>query len=189
MSFAEPRSVEARWCPVEGVGLEHLAVSTGVGEIVARGVVIGGRGRTSYGVDYTLVCDGGWHVRELHLGTAAGMALSLLSDGAGRWTNHDGKPLPDLDGCLDVDLAGTPFTNTLPVRRVDWAVQGGAPLELTMLYVPFDSFVPARDGKIYTALGGRRFRLQAADGSFEAELTVDDDGLVTEYPGLFTRLP
>ncbi|TDR87973.1 putative glycolipid-binding domain-containing protein [Enterovirga rhinocerotis] len=194
MSFAAPRAVTARWRPDEGDGLEHLTLSPEGDEIVARGVVVGERDGHAYGVDYTIVCDRGFAVRELHLGTSAGMALSLASDGAGHWTNHDGRALPEFDGCMDVDLAGSPFTNTLPIRRIDWARSGGRSLALDMLYVPFDSFVPVRDAQIYTCLSApseaaRRFRFEAADGSFTADLTVDEDGLVGDYPGLFARMP
>ena len=58
-----------------------------------------------------------------------------------------------------------------------------------MLYVPFDSFVPIVDRQIYSVLeGGRRFRYEAADRSFEAVLPVDSDGLVLDYPGFFERV-
>jgi hypothetical protein len=156
--------------------------------MVIRGVVIGEGDLRPYGVDYTIVCDAAWTVRELDLATTAGMAFSLRSDGAGRWTNHDGRHLAEFDGCLDVDLAGTPFTNTLPIRRIDWDGQL-APVELKVLYVPFDSFVPVLHRQIYACLEpGRRFRYLAADRSFEVELPVDRDGLVMDYPGRFQRV-
>lgn len=188
MSFAPPRPVVARWRPAEGDGLEHATVAPEAEDIVLRGVVIGARGGTSYGVDYTIVCDAGWSVRALDLGTTGGMALSVRSDGGGRWVNHDGRPLPEFDGCVDVDLAGSPLTNTLAIRRLDWS-RPGRSVRIDTLYVPFDSFVPIRDGQVYTCLeAGRRFRYQAADLSFSAEIEVDEDGLVLDYPGLFRRV-
>lgn len=190
MTFAPPRALVARWRPMAGDGLEHLAVRPEGDEIVARGVVIGERGGKPYGVDYTVGCDRSWAVRSLDLGTADGMALSLRSDGRGHWVNHDGRALPEFDGCLDVDLAGTPFTGTLPIRRIDWARQGGRRAELATVSVPFDSFVPVPERRSCTALeGGRRFLYEAPDRSFSAELPVDEDGLVLDYPGLFTRIP
>lgn len=189
MSFAPPRPIVARWRPVEGDGLEHVTITPEADEIVARGVAIGQREGAAYGVDYTLVCDRDWTVRAVDLGTTRGMALSLRSDGQGRWSNHDGRPLPEFDGCIDVDLAGSPLTNTLPIRRLDWTASEGRSVRLDMLYVSFDSFVPTRDGQVYACLeAGRRFRYQAADLSFSAELEVDEDGLVLGYPGLFRRV-
>ena len=200
MSFAAPRPLTVRWRPEHGDGLEHLTLRPEAGDqpeagrIVARGVLIGGRAGRPYGVDYATASAGGWAVRRFDLATTDGMALSVESDGAGTWRNHDGRALPEFDGCLDVGLAGSAFTNTLPIRRVAWG-PGRRDADLAVLYVPFDTFVPVRDGQRYRALEGgrdaadgqRRFRYEAADRGFAAELTVDADGLVLEYPGLFRR--
>lgn len=58
-----------------------------------------------------------------------------------------------------------------------------------MLYVPFDDFVPIRDGQRYTCLDAeRRFRYEATDGTFSAEIDVDEDGLVRDYPPVYRRV-
>lgn len=182
---ARPR--EVRWRPVDGDGLEHLTIGLEGREVVARGVVIGERGGQSYGVDYTVVCDEGWVVRSLDLATTSGIALSIRSDGVGAWRNHDGRPLAEFEGCHDVDLAGSAFTNTLPIRRIDWpSHRQGA--EIGVVYVPFDTFVPVLDWQRYTCLeDGQLFRYEAVDRSFSADLPVDEDGLVLDYPTLFRR--
>jgi hypothetical protein len=42
----------------------------------------------------------------------------------------------------------------------------------------------------YTRLADQRYRYESLDGSgFSAELAVDADGLVLDYPGLFRRVP
>ena len=59
-----------------------------------------------------------------------------------------------------------------------------------MVYVPFDTFAPTLDGQCYRCLQpGRLYRYQALDRSFAADLSVDDDGLVVDYPTLFERAP
>jgi hypothetical protein len=77
----------------------------------------------------------GWVIRTLDLETTAGQTLCLVKDGNGRWTDQRGAHLPRFDGCIDIDLGGSPFTNTLPIRRLDLDVHDG-PVELKMLYVP-----------------------------------------------------
>lgn len=187
--FRAPRKVAARWRSREGAGVDHVEIGPEGGGIVARGTIVGERGGAEpYGVQYRIDCDAAWRVRALALGTNAGHEIRLVADGDGRWTNEAGERLPAFDGCIDVDLAGTPFTNILPIRRLDW--REGERRELRMLYVPFDSFAPTVDGQIYTCLEpGRRFLYEAADRSFSAELVVDEDGLVTDYPALFSRMP
>jgi hypothetical protein len=187
-AFGILRSQSVRWRPINGTGLEHLTVSIEPREIIARSVVIGQREGRPYGVRYTIVCDAAWVIRSLDLETTAGQTLCLVKDDDGRWTDQGGASLPSFDGCIDIDLAGTPFTNTLPIRRLDLDVNDG-PVELRMLYVPFDTFTPIVDEQRYRCLGRRSlYRYETVDRSFSADLPVDPDGLVTDYPGLFERV-
>ena len=173
---------------MDGTGLEHLTLSIESGQVIARSVLIGERGGCPYGVRYVIVCDAGWVIHTLDLETTTGQTLYLVKDGNGRWTDHRGAHLTRFDGCIDIDLAGTPFTNTLPIRRLDLDVHDG-PVELKMLYVPFDTFTPLIDEQRYRCLARRSlYRYEAVDGSFSADLPVDPDGLVTDYPGLFERV-
>lgn len=181
-------TMTVRWRPLEGDGLEHLTLSplSGFG-IRAMSVVIGSRGGQSYGVRYTIDCDEHWTTTALTLSTTTGIHLSLVADGLGHWQDGDGHRLPAFDGCIDVDLAGTPFTNTLPIRRLSLRPQDGT-RSLDMLYIPFDTFEPSRDAQQYTCLTeGRLYRYEAGDRSFAADLPVDADGLVLDYPTLFNR--
>jgi len=176
-----------RWRPIGREGLEDLDLRRRGDEIVARSVVIGERGGAAYGVSYTVICDLEWRTRSLDLASTDGRGLRVASDGAGQWRDGHGARLDAFEGCIDIDLAGSPFTNTLPIRRLDLSPSDGT-ATLDMLYVPFDSFEPARDGQRYRCLeAGRRFRYEAADRSFSADILVDADGLVLSYPPLFER--
>jgi hypothetical protein len=188
MAFRPPRRLSARWRAVGGEGLEHLDLHIEERTVVADSVLIGGRGGVPYGVRYRIVCGEDWAVRSLDLTTTDGRSLRLRSNGEGEWTDGEGWPIAHLDGCIDIDLAGSPFTNTLPIRRAEIPA-GGDPVEFGMVYVPFDSLRPVVDGQIYRCLeADRLYRYEAADRSFGAQLTVDEDGLVIDYPGLFERV-
>ena len=181
-----PRTI--RWSPVHGIGLEHLTLRPDAGGIVAESVVIGERGEKPYGLNYRIDCDANWCVRAFRIVTTDGRGLALLSDGAGHWRSLGGKPRPEFDGCIDIDLAGTPFTNTLPIRRLELKPDAGT-VQLDMLYVPFDDFTPFRDAQRYTCLrAGRLYRYEAADRTFAADLPVDEHGVVGDYPTLFRRV-
>lgn len=176
-----------RWEPADGQGLEHCTVEPFRDHIAIRSAVIGDRGSAPYGVFYRIRCNVFWRVTEFSVATTDGAMLALSSPEPGRWLDAEGAPLPLFDGCLDIDLAGTPFTNTLPIRRLNLSPDQGT-VALEMLYVPFDSFRPVRDGQRYTCLRGGLYRYEAADRSFTAELPVDGDGLVLDYPELFRRV-
>jgi len=44
--------------------------------------------------------------------------LWLATDGHGRWGEMNGAHRTELDGCVDVDIPGIPFTNVIPIRRL-----------------------------------------------------------------------
>ena len=177
-----------RWRPLEGEGLEHLTVRPVDGGIRAESVIIGERDAAAYGVSCRIDCDDGWRMRSFHLRDTTGRELELASDGNGHWQRPDGTALPEFDGCIDIDLSGSPFTNTLPIRRLNLDPSQGT-ARLRMVYIPFDTLEPFVDGQLYTCLvPASRYLYEAEDGAFRAELPVDEDGLVTDYPTLCKRL-
>lgn len=186
----ESRSV--RWLSLagygQGEGVQHLTLNP-VGEsIIADAVVIGSIDGRSFGARFHVGLDRQWRMRRLDIETTDGRRLFLDSDGEGHWRSRDGAALPLFDGCVDIDLQGSPFTNTLPIRRLSIGPEHGT-VSLDMLYIPFDSFEPYRFAQRYSCLQpGRLYRYENADGSFTADLPLDEDGLVTDYPGLFERV-
>jgi hypothetical protein len=175
-----------RWQSVDGPGLEHLSLEYREDVIVADAVVIGERGDGAFGCSYRICCDLGWRVRSLELHTAGAESLVLTSDGEGNWRDGDGAAQPHLSGCIDVDIAATPFTNTLPIRRLGASLQQHT--SIAVVYIPTPSLAARRAEQAYTRLDDGRYLYESLDSSFKAELEVDADGLVLRYPSLFTRL-
>lgn len=174
-----------RWQAWEGDGLEHCRIGqTGAG-ILAEAAVIGERGGTPYGLAYRVVCQADWRVREVDVAMAGGARLRLRADGKGHWIDGEGEPLPTLDGCIDVDIAATPFTNSLPIRRLE--LNRDASADIRVAYVPLPSLEPEAVAQRYTRLGESRYLYEGLFRSFSAELAVDADGLVIDYPGTFRR--
>ena len=185
--FELAESTIARWAPLQGDGMEHLHLSREGGEFVARAVVVGERGGMPYGARYQINCDEDWRVRAFDVSLVDGRQLCMTSNGEGRWFNEAGSPVPAFDGCIDIDLAATPFTNTLPIRRA--GLEQGETRHFRMLYVPFDTLMPVVDSQRYTCLEAQTlYRYEASGRSFMADLPVDRYGLVTDYPTLFRRL-
>ena len=189
MALFRPLSpVAARWRSEDGTGLEHLNLRPSGDTIVADAVIIGNRGGVPYGVRYRAVCDGDWATLSLSIETTDGRRLNLVADGRGHWSDATGKGRPEFDGCIDFDLAGSPFTNMLPIRRRELSPDADA-VEFQMRYVPFATFAPTEDGQRYRCVRKGLYRYEAMDRSFAADLTVDEDGLVIDYPTLFHRIP
>ncbi|UVW27110.1 putative glycolipid-binding domain-containing protein [Massilia sp. H6] len=179
-----------RWQTDDGIGLEHLNLQQRHDVIVAEGVIIGVAPVTgddgSFGCTYRICCDDHWRVRAVEVHTAGGGSCVLTTDGGGRWRDGDGRPIPELAGCLDVDISATPFTNTLPIRRLGEQLRQRTALNVAYISVPTLALAPAEQA--YTRLAQRRYLYEGPVGSYQAEIEVDPDGLVVAYPALFRRL-
>ena len=176
----------ARWEDWSGRGLEHLVLTEGASGIVAVAVSIVAD-EPPYAVRYRVTCDADWRCRELDVEIVdTGRAVRLRGDGRGRWRDGAGTRLPQLDGAIDVDVSITPFTNTLPIRRLD-LVEGDV-REISVVYVRAPALSVELDHQRYICVERRRrYRYEAVDGTFAADIEVDGDGLVLTYPGLFRR--
>lgn len=176
----------ARWADWSGRGLQHVVVTERADVIVAEAVCIVAE-EGEFAARYRIQCDAGWRCRELDVEIiGAARSLQLRGDGSGHWTDGAGAPLLALDGAVDVDLPITPFTNTLPIRRL--ALAAGASAEIDVVYVRAPALSVELDRQRYTCVEPRRrYRYEAVDGTFSADLDVDTGGLVVTYPGLFRR--
>jgi hypothetical protein len=172
---------ELVWRGVEVDGLERISIDEG-STIRVQSVIDSARGRFSY----EIVCDRDWVFRTLHLESATDeLAVDLESDGHGLWT-HNGLRRDDLAECIDIDLSASPFTNSLPIRRLDLGV--GDEADLVMAYVEFADLTVVPDPQRYTRLDEDVYLYESLDSEFSREITVDFDGFVVDYSGLFERL-
>jgi hypothetical protein len=100
----------------------------------------------------------------------------------------DGVHRPDLDGADEPDLSVTPFCNTFPIRRTP--LDAGESLTLDTAYVDAAAMTVTHSRQRYDRLGPQRLRyvdLRVSAG-FEAEIEVDERGLVLRYEHLFERV-
>lgn len=185
----------ALWVPSgEGVGLEHLHLTERSFNVTADSLVIGVHKGEPYRLRYRVACDTEWQTRYVHLALLLveeeDWSLALSGDGRGHWQDGRGHRLVEFDGCIDIDITSTPFTNTLPIRRL--RLRPGQSSDLSMLYVNVPEMKIERSHQRYTCLRsdatGGVYRFQTLDYDFTADLTVDETGLVVDYPGLFRRI-
>ena len=180
------------WAPVgntrhDATGLEHLLLTAGAADSV---VLAFDEADSPFRLTYRLTWDESWQLRDAELAVATGKitrSLSLRTDGQGHWRHRDGPIIDDLDGCLDVDIWPTPFTNTFPIRRE--AMEVGERREIRVAWIHAPELTVQTRRQAYTRLAGRLYRFETLDGSdFSAALSVDEDGIVLDYPTLFRRV-
>lgn len=167
------------WRGLVADSVEHLDLTTRDDKLRARSIVDLGSERLEYAVEL----DPTWTFVALSLRSSDGRTLELACDD-GEW-RANGSARPDLAEAEDIDLAFSPFSNTLPIRRLGLAV--GESADIVTAYVDHESFTVTTDPQRYTRLTTDRYLYESRDGDFRREITVDDDGLVVDYPGLFER--
>lgn len=134
---------------------------------------------------YEVRCDGEWRTTSARVAGFLGdqpIDVSLAVDGDGGWTKN-GEPCPQVAGCIDADLNFSPSTNLLPIRRLQLDVGEGADVRAAWLRFPGFELEPLEQR--YTRTGENTYRYDSGGGAFVRDLTVDDAGFVTLYPGFF----
>jgi hypothetical protein len=190
------------WAPWSGPGMEKLRLRRGHpgdAAYVATAVVLGMRDGAPFRLSYKLKFEANWQTRKamFDVSTAAGVATKMLrTDGIGHWRDESGAMLDELDGCLDVDISATPFTNLLPIRRLKQ--KAGQQHDITAVYVDVPSLRISAMQQRYTCLDplkpgegaavSGRYLYEGPLGRFRAELPVDADGMVLDYDGQFRRV-
>jgi hypothetical protein len=149
--------------------------------------VIAGPGAT-LACGFRVHLDADWATRTVEvwsMSRAGERRLRLTADVGGRWW-RDGTHAPDLDGCIDVDVAATPLTNTFPINRLA-GLAVGASATSSVAWVDVPELSATRVDQTYERLADRLWRYSdQRHGAFE--LSVDDDGLVVDYTGFASRL-
>lgn len=186
------------WQRTDDPGVEWCIVSLHGERLVGHGVAVATT-PLPYRCDYNLETDLGFLTRSLAVSTAGPgwsrrLSLHRREEGWEATCSLTGEvDLPDPGGdphglvpALDVDLALSPLTNVLPVRRLDFlrAVPGtSVEIVAAWVAVPSLEIVPSRQR--YTVVDPRTIRFES--GSFAADITIDEEGFVLDYPGIATR--
>jgi hypothetical protein len=146
----------------------------------------------AWGIRYTVTLDPGWTTRSAHIvgrSTTGAHEVRLEGDGTGAW-RVDGRPAPELTGCVDVDLEASVFTNTLPVQRLrlDVGQQADAPAAYVRALDLRVERLEQRYARMQDDGGRPRYDYTAPAFDYRGELVYDEFGLVLSYPGVAVRV-
>ncbi len=182
------RSWRWEWLPDQGSGSELFDYEASAGGHMLRGKIVANLDDTGIEASYVVEADTAWRTTRVRVEIATHKrVLEISANGIGRWSDAGGTWIPALDGCIDVDISLTPATNTLPIRRLAPPLGAGADIKVAYILAPELSL---RAGpQRYTRIGDRLWRFTGVDINFTADISVDEDGFVIDYPGLFRRMP
>jgi uncharacterized protein len=151
--------------------------------VAATGAQVGSTPKP-YRAAYELEARKNWVTRRLRVEVAGVGMVELRHDGKGSWAGVANAA--ELEGALDCDLAFSPLTNLMPVRRHRLHEEPGA-VDFAMAWVSLPDLKVRRSQQRYEHLAPGRVRFSDDDG-FTAELELDENGLVAVYPGLACRV-
>jgi hypothetical protein len=175
------------WTGREYHSQENCLINESASGIEISSTIIGHYEEKIYKIEYQIKTNSYWETvffKIISLHSNQKLTISFDSDGKGNWTNA-GKPLEPFNGCTDIDIRLTPFTNTLPIRRL--RLQPGKTREIQVLYFDLleEQIMPVRQQ--YTCISATEYHYQNIPNDFEANILVDESGFVVDYPSLFVR--
>ena len=168
---------------------EHCEIEASDAGIEARGSVYGTtEDGTDFEIGYVIELSPEWEVQHVLVNDAKheGSSLDLQREND-QWFDAEGMHLEEFDRVEYIDLALTPLTNTLPIKRLPFT--NNETHKISVLYVDLPKLELRKVEQCYTKLGKNTYRYQDIEIlDFTADIVVDDDGLVVVYPNLFTSV-
>jgi hypothetical protein len=136
-------------------------------------------------LDYLVLCDADWQTRSARVSGWLGdetISVDISVDETRRW-RLNGVDIPEVEGCVDIDLSFSPSTNLLPIRRSRLNV--GDEISATAAWLRFPDFKLEPLDQSYRRVSGSAYRYESGGGKFFAQLSVNATGFVTGYPNLW----
>lgn len=150
-------------------------------------VIIGMYNKEIYRVEYFIKTNEIWETLFFDLKIQLcnnKNVFSYKSDGKGNWT-HLEKPANEFNGCIDIDIPLTPFTNTLPINRLNLNINKSRVIKVIYIDVLNSEIKPVQQK--YTRMTETKYKFENVPNDFEAVITVDESGFVVDYPEHFER--
>ncbi|WP_205511239.1 putative glycolipid-binding domain-containing protein [Longitalea arenae] len=175
------------WTGREYYSLENCLINTSETGAEIASTIIGSYQGKIYQVAYEIKTNAHWEtvfvaIRSRHSNQM--QTIQLQGDGKGNWV-MDGKEAEQFNGCIDVDISLTPFTNTLPIRRLKLQNQQEQVIQVVYFDLMEQRMAPVRQQ--YRRLSATEYRYENIPNDFESNIVVDESGFVVDYPSLFVR--
>jgi uncharacterized protein len=137
---------------------------------------------------YQISCDPDWKTREVAVRQRYKFVESNLKLSANDkiWHRADQGLLPELAGCIDVDIELTPATNAFPINRLNLAIGGSGEIQAAWIRLP--SLAIVRAHQRYERLSENVYRYTSVASGFQAEIEVDGFGLPIRYGNIWQRI-
>lgn len=174
------------WSGIEYYSLENCIIDSQNDGITINSTIIGFYNDIIYRVEYIIRLDRSWQTFYCLVKSQIdhqSKKIEFIKNKNG-WTLN-GQFRPEFNACLDIDIALTPFTNSLPINRLK--LKQGQESKVDVIYIDILENNIQHVKQKYSRIADRTYRYENIPNDFEAKIQVDSAGLVIDYPQLFKR--
>ncbi|MCC4771454.1 hypothetical protein FXV91_15180 [Methanosarcina sp. DH2] len=140
-----------------------------------------------FAMEYDMELTIGWDIKEVSIKSLLDDRFIKLVRKSNQWYDSSGKHLTEFDGVELVDISISPFTNTLPIKRLKFDEEKTQKVDV--IYFDENKFSLSRLQQIYSKVNEQTYRYEDIIlPDFVSDITVDDEGLVTDFPKMFKRI-
>jgi len=146
--------------------------------------IIGDHDNLIFKIDYQIRTNGRWETTFVNVKTQFDNFIETLTlEKIDKKYLLNGNPCVELNDIIDIDISLTPFTNSLPINRLQ--LKDGDQQIIDVIY--FDIFErkikPVK--QVYKRLTSGQYIFENDDKTFKANILVDEQGLIVDYEELF----
>jgi hypothetical protein len=174
------------WRRLDNPGHEWARLTdTGSGPVL-RGTAVFVEDKIAGRLDYKILCNPVWETRSaIVLGWVQDEKVKLeITKGPGNTWRMNGRPVPSVQGCVDLDLSFSPSTNLLPIRHLNLEI--GQESEVRAAWLRFPRLELHTLVQRFRRISESRY-FYSSDTGFSTELDVNGDGFVKNYPPLWAE--
>lgn len=140
-----------------------------------------------FAIEYEVALTANWDIKEVSIKSLLVERVIKLVHKSGQWYDGAGKHLAEFDGVELVDISISPFTNTLPIKKLQF--EGEKPQKVDVIYFDENKFSLQLVQQIYSKIDERIYRYQdIVLPGFVSDITVDSEGLVVDFSKMFKRV-
>ena len=174
------------WSGVEYYSLENCIIDSSDAGIVVTSTIVGSYHEKIYRVEYVIKLNSAWETQHCFLEFQYENEIRKLEflNNDGKWSLN-GKYKAEFDGCTDVDIPLTPFTNSLPINRLKLCQSEER--EINIVYIDLLENSMRHVKQKYRKISSGVYKYENIPNDFETEIKVDEEGFVVDYPELFIR--
>ncbi|RFS19089.1 hypothetical protein DVR12_25105 [Chitinophaga silvatica] len=176
------------WKATKWPAIEYFTLQNKGQGMVASGSINGVKDQIPFCIRYKVELTADWRITTFHIREESiqSKELILTSDLEGHWFDKDNNQIELFDNCLDIDISLTPFTNTLPIKRLQFDNKESKVLDI--LYIKLPEFELQKVQQRYTRITQHEYLYENISTDFSAKIPYDEFYLVKNYPGIFERI-